>query len=438
MTCRALRGRPAGGDGSLPLLQFGMAVLLCLGGTVAAAAQDRTDIAAMCGARKPCTLVQATPAGNDAQGRALTVVEIDLGSKNPDGDGPTACRPYAREFWLRTAGVAHPRRVLALCNDGYGASGVGEDEIAIAPNRMLHTQYGGSAWRWHEKRTIELSPLRVLTEQSCSYHNVNIGYSVSIWDWRHFAGERHWYPQACTDGDKRTDGKTRPDWCDARGATHHQALVPRLDGAMPAGALAHLGSCAATFDESGQRGYVLTGKPRANGAELRVLMTSARDLMVSVSDAAFASGAETLLGDDHVELWIGTDHSGLGCNGSRFKLARWAIGLEGKVQHADGDAAGPPEVVARAARTVGGRRQVTLHIRLAAADNDYLRTVTVGFSKGVDGKTARLTATSPVRRGDETTLSSIWKIEPKGARCEVRGGQLDLVETGLPALLGEK
>jgi len=415
-------------------------MLLSLGAT-SAAAQAPTDIAAMCKGRTPCSLVESTPAGNDAQGRALTVVELNLGPKNPDNDRDNErfnCRPYGREFWLQTAGVAAPKRILALCNDGYGASGVGEDEVKIGPNRLSHAQYGGSAWRWHHDRTIELSPLRVLSEESCSYHNVNIGYSVSRWDWQRLAGERHWYPQACKDGDKRAGDDARPDWCDARRATHHQRLIPRLDGAMPAGALAHLGSCASTFDESGQRGYVVFGKPRAGGAELRVLMTAARDLVVSVTDTAFTAGAASWLHDDHIEVWIGTDRSGLSCSDSKFKLAQWAIGLDGKVHHGAGDTSGRPEVVARAARTVGGRRQVTMQIRLPATESDYRRAITVVFSKSEGGKQARLTATSPVKRGDEATLSSVYRLEPKGLRCAVRAGQLDLVESGLPTLLGEK
>lgn len=441
MIQRLLHVDAGGRVGDPPLRILGAAVLFTVANAAVAAAQARTDVAPMCKDRKPCSLVAATPAGKDAQGRALIVVELNLGPKNPDNDASDErfnCRPYAREFWLWTAGAAEPRRVLALCNDGYGASGVGEDEIKIQANRMVHSQYGGSAWRWNIGRTIELSPLRVLSEESCSYHNVNIGYSLSRWDWQRLAGERRWYPQACKDGDKRADEKTRPDWCDARRATHRHALIPRLDGAMPAGALAHLGSCAAAFDESGQRGFVTFGKPRPRGAELRVLMTSARDLVVSVTDTAFATGAASWLADDHVELWIGTDQSGLSCSDSKIKLAQWAIGLDGKVHHGAGDKAGPPAVAARAARTDGGRRQVTLHIRLPAIENDYLRAVTVVFSKSEGGRQARLTATSPIRRGDETTLSSVYRLEPKAARCAVRAGQLDLVESGLPALLGEK
>lgn len=442
-----LGGTASGRDGANasafdpPIRRLTLGAMLLLLGAASAAAQARADIAAMCKERKPCSLVKATPAGKDAQGRALTVVEISLGPKNPDNgssDERFNCRPYAREFWLRTAGVAAPRRVLSLCNDGYGASGVGEDEVKIAPNRLVHSQQGGSAWRWNNGHTVELSPLRVLAEESCSYHNVNIGYSVSQWDWRRFAGERRWFPQACKDGDKRADDNARPDWCDARRATHRHALIPRLDGAMPAGTLAHLGGCASAFDESGQRGFVTFGKPRPRGAELRVLMTSGRDLIVSVTDASFTTGTASWLNDDHIELWIGTDHSGLSCNDSTIKLAQWAIGLDGKVNHGAGDRSAPPEMVARAARSAGGRQQVTLHLRLPAIENDYQRAVTVVFSKNEGGKQARLTATSPVKRGDETTLSSVRKVEANAARCAVRDGQLDLIESGLPAILGAK
>jgi hypothetical protein len=436
------RGGAVGRVGD-PLRVFCLAILPVVAGIDPAAAQARTDIATMCKDRKPCTLVQATPAGTDAHGRALTVVELNLGKKNPDndnGDERFNCRPYAREFWLRVAGVAEPRRVLSLCNDGYGASGVGEDEITIRPNRMIHSQQGGSAWRWNGDKTIQLSPLRVLSETSCSYHNVNIGYTATTWDWQRFAGAKRWYPQACKDGDKRADDNARPDWCDLGKATHRHALIPRLDGALSAGAEAHLGSCASAFDESGSNGYIIFGKPRPGGAAFRVLMISGNDLIVTVTDAAFATGAASWINDDHVELWIGTDQSRLSCNDGKIKLAQWAIGLDGKVHHGAGDGASPPQVVSRHARSVGGRQQVTLRIRLPhlADPDDFFRAVTVVFSKSEGGKQARLTATSPVKRGDETTLSSIRKIEPNAARCAVRDGQLDLIESGLPAILGEK
>jgi hypothetical protein len=175
------------------------------------------------------------------------------------------------------------------------------------------------------------------------------------------------------------------------------------------------------------------------GAEFRALMTSGNDLLVTVTDTAFATGAASWINDDHVELWIGQDHSRLSCNEGRIKLAQWAVGLDGKVHHGAGDSASPPAVAWRQARSVGGRQQVTLHIRLPhlADPQDFLRAVTVVFSKSEGGKQARLTATSPLKRGDDHTLSSIYKIDAKAMRCTVRNGQLDLVESGLPAILGE-
>lgn len=381
-----------------------------------------------------CSLAKTTPAGTDTQGRALSVVELNLGKKNPE-EGGRDCHPYAREFWLRVAGMKEPQKILSLCNDGYGAAGVGEDDVKIRANRFIHGQQGGSAWRWNGGKTIQLSPMRVLSEESCSFHNVNIGYSTTRWDWQRLAGEMRWFPQACKD--PRPDESKQPDWCDTAKATRRHALIPRFDGAIPAGTQAHLGSCASAFDESGQRGFALFGKPKPGGAEFRVLMTSGNDLVVSVTDQAFVTGGANWLHDDHVELWIGNDQSGLSCNEGKIKLSQWAIGLDGKVHHGAGDSAAPPTVAARSARTVGGKPQVTLHIRLPKLEDpdDHFRGLTVVFSKSEGGKQARLTATSPIKRGDETTLSSAYRIDAKAMRCAVREGQLDVIEAGRMEML---
>ncbi len=429
--------RRNGRVGDPPLRYLSLIMIVLFPANLNTARAEVPSIADVCKERKPCTLVKATPAGKDAQGHALTVVELNLGKKNPDNDSADErfnCRPYAREIWLRAAGAGEPKRILALCNDGYGAASVGEDDIKVRVNRLIHVQQGGSAWRWSNGRTIELSPLRVLSEESCNYHNINIGYAVTRWDWRRFAGERRWFPQACKEDDARE--KTRPNWCDVARATRRHAVIPRLDGAMPAGEPVHLGSCASAFDESGQRGFVIFGKPRAAGAELRVLMVSNREIVISVSDRSFTAGAANWINDDHVELWIGQDQSGLSCNEPRIKLSQWAIGLDGKVQHAAGATAGAPELVGRAARAVAGRQQVTLRLRLPEVE-DYLRALTVVFSKSEGGKQVRLTATSPVKRGDETTLSSVYPINARAARCAVRDGQLDILESGRAELLAE-
>src|ERR1017187_8153230 len=75
-----------------------------------------------------------------ATGQALTVVQLSLGLKDKPGEAPDeGCRDGSgghdggSEYWLLAAS-AQPRLLLAFCNDGYGAAGVGGDEVEVAEN----------------------------------------------------------------------------------------------------------------------------------------------------------------------------------------------------------------------------------------------------------------------------------------------------------------
>lgn len=402
-------------------------VLLVVPG--AAAAQSQPDIAALCGARKPCEIVVTKAAGKDAQGRALTVFELDLGEKSAE-EPDQKCRPYRREFWLRIEGVAEAKRVLDLCNDGYGAAGIGEDEVTVAPNRIEHAQNGGSAWRWDVTRTIQLSPLRVLNEAHCSYHNVAPGFTTMRWDWQRFSGEARWTPKSCRPPRDRKEEDEAEMGCAPEKATRRYLPIPLLEGALDAsgGKLVHLGTCAAAIDDGGGRGDVIFGKPGAGTASLRALMVSPRDLVVTVTDDAFATGAASWINDDHIELWLGHGRAGLDCEGDRpANLRQWGIGLDGKVHPGHGNAKNGPRLLARLKRTHRGKKQVTLHLRLP---DETVDGVTLVYSKSVGGRQARLVATSPFKRSDPTTLGATWRIDPKAARCAAAAGQLDVVESG--------
>jgi len=296
---------------------------LLLTGLPAAAFAQSGDAALYCRDRKPCSIAEAKPAGKDAEGRALTVVELNLGE---DNDGAFKCKPFRREFWVRTEGVAEPKRIMELCNDGYGAAQMGEDEVAIKENRLEHAQNGGSAWRWDVTRNLRLSPLNVLDEAHCSYHNVSSGFWTLRWDWQRFAGEARWTPKRCAP----VRGKAEEDaevGCEPDKATRRYVPVPQLEGAFErAGKRLHLGSCATAIDESGQRGFVLFGTPRAAGAELRTLLLSQRDLVVTVSDVKFNTGAPSWLNDDHIELWLGHGRTSLECENEKpANLRQWGI-----------------------------------------------------------------------------------------------------------------
>jgi hypothetical protein len=59
------------------------------------------------------------------------------------------------EVWLLsdgTRGVAREKLLGEACNDGYGASGVGEDTFTFdEKGTFAHSRYGGSAWRWSHR-----------------------------------------------------------------------------------------------------------------------------------------------------------------------------------------------------------------------------------------------------------------------------------------------
>jgi hypothetical protein len=413
------------------MMRLAGAVIVLALGTFGAHAQS-ADIADLCKQRTPCSLVAATPAGTDAQGRALTVVELNLGTKNPDnagGDERFDCRPYLRELWLRVAGAAEPRRLLTLCNDGYGAAGVGEDEIEVAPNRLVHTRVGGSAWRWDAKRTVQLSPLRVLEDAHCSYHNIAPGFTTTVWDWPRFSGMTRWTPKRCRGPETRDDEMG----CVPERAARRYIPIPLLEGAL-AGKPLHLGSCAAALDESGRRGFILHGAPRAAGAELRALLVSPRELVVTVTDDGFAAGAASWVNDDHLELWLGHGRTGLECEGDKpANLRQWGIGLDGKVHAAHGNPRTPPRVLARLARKQGAREQVTLRLALPEEADG----ITIVYSKSANGRQARMVANSSVRRADATTLGAAWRLDPKAVACVEKDGALELQDSGLPAILDD-
>jgi hypothetical protein len=109
-----------------------------------------------CAGRAPCAVAARHPAG----GR-LEVVQLELG---PDPE-----RGCPQVVWGRL-GDGPPLRLLALCNDGYGASGVGEDSVEVKPGELIHSQYGGSAWRWSTTRRIGLSPHRLRHEEQLSHN----------------------------------------------------------------------------------------------------------------------------------------------------------------------------------------------------------------------------------------------------------------------------
>src|SRR3569832_507459 len=143
---------------------------------------------AICGARKTCKTTIAD-AGEGPGHVKLTVVDASFGVADKPAEAPEdGCigdleaadvpdHDGGRELWL-IAGSETPKRILALCNDGYGSASIGEDQIEVTPNMINWDQSGGSAWRWNVTKQIRMSPHAVVKEFDCSYHDAIPGSGV--------------------------------------------------------------------------------------------------------------------------------------------------------------------------------------------------------------------------------------------------------------------
>lgn len=139
-------------------LIFGLTLPILLASVAPAPAADinAAQLATICGQRSGCDVVGTHDAGKTTDGEPRLVVELRLGLADKPDDAPDdapddGCRNDSgrdggTEYWIFN-GKEPPIRLLDLCNDGYGASGVGEDQVEIENNRLTHTQYGGSSWR---------------------------------------------------------------------------------------------------------------------------------------------------------------------------------------------------------------------------------------------------------------------------------------------------
>lgn len=387
---------------------------------------------ALCGAAADCAVVVITDASPGSDGEALAVVELSYAQPPADlyYEG-IECRPYYRQFWLLADGQ-EPVELLGLCNDGYGASGIGEDEITIGPNSLRHNQVGGSAWRWWSDRSISLSPLKLLTEDFGGYFSLALNHGESHWDWHDFsAGTDSWWAPACL-----ADGSP-PDFDQQEeGSPRTSRLIPQLtEGALGEGlGDASLGDCALWIDPAKGEDHLVFGdedQAAADGDRFAVLLEDPNLLHVTVVSREIMSGGESWLSDDHLEVWQGEwlDY-GSACITGQEQARQWAVRIaDGEVFPAYGEPSNLPQVLSRTQQQDGeGNQLVTMTIRLAEALEGN---TTIAFSKG-DGESEQLwmMATSDLLFGQADTLGRRFSISPQSAVCAPVDGKLDIVESG--------
>jgi len=373
------------------------------------------------GQTEPCRIVESWDAGTNGAGTRLRIHEVLIDNPVEEQENYFACRPGARAFWLEWVDTQKPPVLLMqLCNDGYGASGVGEDTITVNPNELIWGQMGGSAWRWDMTYTLELDPFRVRSERSCGWHALSPEWSSRQWNWETFSGSGAHHNMACTpEGEPLDDDFTIGDCGEASDAGSY-VLVPRL-AAFPESDFT-LGSCAALIDSAGANGYVVHGSPGdAGDATMRVVQAGESSFVIDVSDDKFVDSASSWVTADHLEVWLTGGASGMCANNDPPPL-QFAILRDGSILQAHGGTAPLHDVTAI-------NRDGVWHVRLTfAGPPGYF---TIVYSDSDDARTQeRLIATSAFRYGKAETLGDSYYVDAAGSACEIRDGRLEAA--GLP------
>jgi hypothetical protein len=408
-------------------------------GVIVAGAAHAADLpadqkAAICGPRATCAVAAVTAAGSDDSGAKLSVVDIKLGV--PDRPKDTApddgCfsqdenseeKDGGHEYWLLRAGDP-PRRLLKFCNDGYGAAGMGMDDVKVGKNRLTHTRDGGSSWRWEEKTTYSLSPFRALTSRDCSFHGLAPSNgTLTDTDYGRFQA------RAVTwrNGDSGSDDEGEcPEWPEkaAFGPTPTKDLygawiVPEPLGDKPAPLPegTTLGDCALRLSTDGKAGFLVYGKaaPAAAAAEARVIALGNDRLVVQVYDPTAAKETAAAAGRSwihapHLEIWTAEEAASENPDEPPAKAYQQVgVGLDGKV---DAGAGNPvlPAATAWTAKDEQGRDVTVLQI---AFPDEYALVNGVGvvYSQSDGGKQARLVGNIGVAKVKPLFLPTTWTFQ---------------------------
>jgi hypothetical protein len=425
-----------------------------------ARAADVTDAqkSAMCKVRKTCAIAPSLhDAGSSAAG-PLSVAELHFGLADKPDDAPDeGCiagdyesRDGGVEYWL-LQGSEPPRLLLRLCNDGYGAAGVGEDEVAVTENRFVHRQYGGSASRWDETTTETLSPLRLVNVRSCSFHTLIPG-SGELTDIDPVAriARSVAVPTDPAKAEEESDENGAevdcPDWPDkaAFAPTPAKGLIAGYDLPihivagdsvdLPADGWA-LGDCGFTMATDGRNGFIVFGQPAAatDAAAITALAIAENDLILQVydptaADAAAAATGKSWIHAPHVELWLAPDWDRETNPPADETLRQVGIDLDGKVYAAKGGKDTLPKVARWQAKDAAGRPVVVLRVSWAENSYPFLAGLGLVYSQAIGGKQLRLVANTGIAKNHPLYLPHLVdpgrSLDDRTTGCELRDGVL--------------
>jgi hypothetical protein len=357
----------------------------------------------LCGDLAGCRKARASAAGRDEKGRPLQVLELAIANP-PKEDPQFQCRPHRRQIWR----LPERKLLLDLCNDGYGSARVGSDEIKVQPNRLIHTQLGGSAWRWSRQSTVQLSPLRIVSQVKIGWWVLGENRETATWDWTRPSGRVEGFVPGCPQDGEVTDER------------YEYSIIPqvKLDGgARPAA----LGSCSLTVDSSGAGGFILQGaRGKAEDARMKVAMLGASELFVEIED-------DVVTPEDRLELWLGPAISYLSQCAQNEEPRQWAIRVtDGKISSGAGNPDADDLTVTRAAAGA----TVRLKIQLPEPTDGVEPALTIIYDDTDDGKVSkRSIATSNFKPGHAATLGSAASFDSRAGQCVIENGALEFRAT---------
>ena len=441
-----------------------VAALTALASQAFAADLTPDQLSAICGARKTCKTTTAD-AGEGPGHVKLTIVDVhfDVADKPQDspeegciGDPEAVDAPDhdgGREIWLLAGGEA-PKRILALCNDGYGSAGMGEDMIEVHPNLITWDQSGGSSWRWVSTKQIRLAPLAVVKENDCSFHNVAPG-TGTVTDIDRLTLKAR--AVGAVNGHKFSeDGEMGcPDWPDGPDATMptgpdyaggYVLPMPKAgpddDGlGYPDGTV--LGDCALELSTDGLQGYMVHGKPIDEGAAIvRVIKESEASLLIQVFDPSAAAElkaakAKSWVGQPHLEVWIsqyGNPEDNDGENGETYTYHQFAIGLDAKTYPGANAFEPLPNVSHWAAKDEAGHDVTVYRVKWEGDDIRPSFGIGVVYSQAEKGKQVRMVSNAQIKKNKPLYLPDAWANVPEdqgipSGKCAVNAEKrLDVVK----------
>lgn len=421
-------------------LPWMMGLVASFGSMAATGDATSAERVAVCQDRPKCRIVETLDAGKAADGTMLAVLHVALGGENPPADAEgQQCRPYPENYWLKQVGrdgKAGYRQLFAFCNDGYGASGVGEDTVTVDPNRITLDRVGGSAWRWEIGASYQLMPERPLLRREASYHTLGGGCLETETDFRALR-QRGWLNPPLVEEAPNEDATVG---CDRESAAGRFIAIPQLErGSELAATLeqqsAGLGSCALALKATGdgESGFVVHGDPDPQArTEVRLLAPTANTLLAQVRDPGRTpSVSGNWINDDRLELWLGpTLYGGWPSADRKKQLYQFGIRLaDGAVFAGYGKPARLPAV----------RRWRRGDARLLLVDWSATgletNSVAVVYGQGDGRRQGRMLAASNFKYGNPDTLGQLWILP---AACALQDGVLNVGELRSEAIKMER